>query len=436
MSSIGIDFGTSFCSASWFNKNLNHPEVVTFPETSSQKMPSVIYVSKDGDLVGRMAADQLDSASNLDTEDAKEIFRNTETSIKRKLRKDGKYAGGLPAKTIISRIFSKILSEMDISCSFGDDVPDTAVLTHPVKFTQWMKDILEDAAKEAGLKKVVFLEEPVSAALGYLCHNQLHSEGLMVYDLGAGTFDVAYVEIKNDDKFIVPLECLGDANCGGDDVDRDLYDFLEKEAIRIKGRPVSKNQNVFHIGFLKQCRNLKEFMSVRFASSKASEIKINVVLPKLDSGSAATSLLCNISREDFYNIIDPTIEKTISICKTMISNIKSAGKPLDHILLIGGGSKLPLLKEKLQSLVGDKVTILTSGEAETAVALGASYYLLPDKKLIKPDANPNDNKPEAISISDASSSASSKAKFCMWCGKSLDPNYKFCIYCGKKVRIK
>lgn len=429
MSTIGIDFGTSFCSASWFNKNLNHPEVVTFPETASQKMPSIIYVSPDGDLVGRMAAEQLEAIGSLDPSEAEKIMRNTVTSIKRKMRKDGKYAG-LSAQTVISRIFSKILTEMKVSCQFGNDIPDSVVLTHPVKFTQWMKDILEGAAKEAGLRNVVFLEEPVSAALGVLRHNHLQSKGLMVYDLGAGTFDVAYVEVKDGERYNDPLESLGDAKCGGDDIDRALYDFIEKEAKRIKGRPIYDDPLKMHYGFLNQCRSRKESLSVRFATSPVNELKVTMMLPMLKSGGAATALTCTITRVDFCNIINPTVDKTIAICKTMVSAIKTAGKPLDHVLLIGGGSKLPTLRDKLRSIVGSGVTVISSGEAETAVALGACYYSLPGKGISKSASVADVVK----SVSDSKTAAwSSKAKYCIWCGKPLASYYKFCIYCGNKI---
>lgn len=97
------------------------------------------------------------------------------------------------------------------------------------------KMLLKDAATQAGFNNVELLEEPVSAALGYIkSEGAQNVKGMLVYDFGGGTFDVAYV-IKQDGKFVVPLPPKGDSHSGGDDIDQALYNYVVSKASPVIG---------------------------------------------------------------------------------------------------------------------------------------------------------------------------------------------------------
>ena len=200
MATIGIDFGTSRSSASWINPNTGKPEAVRFKDSSSEKLPSIIaFNSKEQPFVGSgpfMQLEELFANTSLSQEERDALLPYFVTSLKTKIRKDQPFPLPFLHKTysnadLISLIIKKIKDEVAISCPINESV-DQVVLTHPVHFEEWKKDLLKHAAALAGFKKVKLLEEPIAAAIYAIKSGIVPKtcKGLLVYDFGAGTFDV------------------------------------------------------------------------------------------------------------------------------------------------------------------------------------------------------------------------------------------------------
>ncbi len=402
---IGIDFGTSFCSASWINPTTNTPEAVRFNDSGNMKMPSVVAFTQSEKVnvgVGPYLA--LEDAATADEEDRRIVQDNTIVGIKTRMRQGNQYRR--PHKTysdadIISFILAKIKEQVEMSCQLGGSTIDKVVLTHPVVFEEWKKECLKHAAALAGFKKVKLLEEPVSAAM-YAVRSGIvpaTSKGVLVYDFGAGTFDVAYLKIEADGELHLPLSPLGDSHCGGDDIDKALYSDWDKYIYTKKGRHISSDPEEVDIAFLYRCRRQKEQLSRGQMADYISAYIPNV-----------GNIRREFSEKDFNRIIEPWVNKTIEKTAQLLKDIKAKRLPLDHAILIGGSSRLPLIQSKMKELLGSSVKVVTTGDLDIAVAVGAMYSV--DAK-IKTVASPVTK------------------HFCIYCGKPITSIEKFCMNCGK-----
>lgn len=409
---IGIDFGTSFCSASWINPATGKQEAVRFKDTGSEKIPSIIAFSKSGKaFVGSGPYTQLENLAvdpSLSEEEREMQLCNFYTSIKTRIRQGNKWMR--PDKTytdddLISIILKKIKEEVELSTPINGTI-DKVVLTHPVQFEDWKKDILKHAAALAGFSKVKLLKEPESAALYAVKANLVPSncKGLLVYDFGAGTFDVSYIQIESDGELHMPVHPQGDDHCGGDDIDRALYEDWVKYIKANKGKSIGQSDEL-DIAFLYRCRRQKEQLSKGFLMDEIREY-----IPGLGS------IRRPFTEDDFNRIIEPIIDRTIAKVQVVLNEIKKKQLPLTHAVLIGGSSNLPLVKTKMQSALGNSVKIITTGNYDIAVAVGALYSLNVKIEPPKPKEPP---KPQP------------KECYCIYCGKKIMTSHKVCMYCGK-----
>ena len=418
---VSIDFGTSNCAASWINPNTGIPEVVRFKDSGSEKLPSVVHIADSGKItVGVTPYNNLEEASRMDGEERDEIINNTITSIKTKMMKGNvtlHYGKSYGDDEIISFILKKVKEQIELSCSISQGAIDKVVLTIPVKFEEWKKDMLKHAAALAGFKKVKLLEEPISAALYAIKRGIVPktSKGVLVYDFGAGTFDVAYVQPQNGESPCLPIPPQGEI-CGGDNIDALLYNDWDKFLKDSKGKHISSDPEEIDLAFLYRCRREKEQLSRGDIADYVREYILGVGMVKRE-----------ISDAKFRTLIEPVIDKTIAKTKMLLDEIKAKKLPLDHVILIGGSSRLPLVQEKLQQLVGANVKVLSTGDMDIAVSVGAMYSVLTPIHVPKTGS---DSKPKPTP---APKPAATKvtSHFCIYCGKPILSNQKFCMQCGK-----
>ena len=257
------------------------------------------------------------------------------------------------AENIILKIGEKNISSIEICAEILKYLKKIAednllqpvskvVITVPAYFDEGAKNATKQSAFLAGLEVIRLVNEPTASALAYGLDN--NSQGLyLVYDLGGGTFDVSILKITNG--VFKVLGVAGNNNLGGDD-----FDLLLKE-----------------YGF-KNPRQAKENLSFNDDYSEGN---------------------IKISRCQFVNLIDDKITKTVRICENLVDDLDLDINQLNGIILVGGSSRIPLIKEKLIEKFGEK--ILTNIDPDRVVAIGAchqAHNLSGAKKNLLLDVNP------------------------------------------------
>src|SRR5688572_3541609 len=244
---IGIDLGTSNSVAAVIDKD-GRPRILTTPEGSTM-LPSVVWFTTDGPVVGERARDGLDFSPDVTIFGAKRLLgRRFDHPEIRKLARilpydlteapNGDTLIQLTPGRAVSpeEVCALILRELRRMAEEHYNEPVTrAVITIPAWYDAAQRQATKDAAQIAGLSVLRLLSEPTAAALGHGAHRGADRRYL-VADLGGGTFDCAIVDVEGG-TFEV-LSTTGDPFLGGDDVDRAAVENLVRDVRNTKGMDI------------------------------------------------------------------------------------------------------------------------------------------------------------------------------------------------------
>jgi len=273
------------------------------------------------------------------------------------------------------QISSEILKKMkeEAEEKLGDEVTH-AVITVPAYFTEKQKNATRIAAQLAGLKVQKLLAEPTAAAIAYGVDNMKTGESktVIIYDFGGGTFDLSILNIV--DGQYMEAGTGGDRWLGGDDLDRKLQEVvLEKVSTQYKINDIKsiienlpdKKRHLFE----EQIKYQTEAAKIQLSSSKTASISIDNILE--DENGDLIDIDVTIKREEFEMIAKPFIERTIDLIGVLLKEVGYDMSMIDSILLVGGTSCIPLVKQMLSEKFGaDKIMI--SEKPMLAVAEGAA----------------------------------------------------------------
>ncbi|MFN6193650.1 MAG: Fe-S protein assembly chaperone HscA, partial [Planctomycetota bacterium] len=223
-----------------------------------------------------------------------------------------------------------------------------AVVTVPAWFDDAQRQATKDAAQLAGLECLRILNEPTAAALAYGIDGSKDGTAL-VYDLGGGTFDVSILRI--DDGVFRVLSTAGDTHLGGDD-----FDELLGQRILAQLPPTSDPY------VLQAVRAAAEGLKIRLSDAERAELE-------LDLGSRGAVKL-TVTRAEFEAAIAPRVQRTLDCVSRAVKDAGLQLHELDDVVLVGGSTRVPLVRARLQALTG-KVPH-TGVDPDLAVALGAA----------------------------------------------------------------
>lgn len=406
MAKIGIDFGTSYSTVSYVNPRTEEAIPIRF--NGKEKIPTMLYFPEDGGMpfVGERAYAMYEACQNAQTsEEADLVMSGIVTGLKRNMSRDERIA--IPGMKSITypeaiSIFLKYIKEYsEKNCFEGELVTDVCI-TYPVAFDEspFKKEILREAARLAGFKVVKLLKEPIAAAIGYSgkqYDKRYRNQGVLIYDFGGGTFDVAYVKFDDIGSWVT-LPPMGDSDCGGENIDNALYELWDKIVLNTYGRHISEYENEAFLPVLKlDCIKQKEAMSLGIFQ------KHMLFLPPCASEIVRLNPLSHSQWED---LISPWIDRTVMLTQQMIAKVKTEqcnGLEINKIILIGGSSRLPQVMEKLKEICEIEPTPVQ--DIDVAVANGAAMFANQDVEV--------------------------QQWFCIHCGTELGTDQPFCIHCGK-----
>ena len=249
----------------------------------------------------------------------------------------------------MSRLLAYIRSLVDAK---RDNHPIKVVITVPHRFGAEEKEATYQAAKLAGFPEVTLFSEPSAGALAYYTVDPSRLEGktVAVYDFGGGTFDVTIVEVKNQEFIVKAAD--GDLHLGGADIDGLLMTYYLKMSGVAKSVEDLRPRDRMRL--LEECRECKQNLSY----SEIAEICWKETV--------------RVTREQFNNLIQPIIEKTIEVTRNCIWRWQRPVSDLDGFLLIGGSSEIPLIATMLKEAFGRP--LITNMGPHMAVSEGALAY--------------------------------------------------------------
>lgn len=329
---VGIDLGTTNSVVSVLEGG--EPVVIANAE-GSRTTPSVVAFAKNGEvLVGQSAKNQ--AVTNVD---------RTIRSVKRHIGQDwtvdidGK---DYTPQEISARTLMKL--KRDAESYLGEDVTD-AVITVPAYFSDSQRQATKEAGQIAGLNVLRIVNEPTAAALAYGLEKGDKEQTILVFDLGGGTFDVSLLEIG--DGVVEVRATSGDNELGGDDWDQRIVDWLVEKFKAANGIDLTKDKMA-----LQRLREAAEKAKIELSSNQSANINLPYIT--VDAEKNPLFLDETLSRAEFQRITQDLLDR----CKAPFNQvIKDAGigvGDIDHVVLVGGSTRMPAVSELVKELTGGK----------------------------------------------------------------------------------
>jgi|YNPMSStandDraft_2_1061718.scaffolds.fasta_scaffold00004_69 molecular chaperone DnaK len=344
---VGIDLGTTNSVASVY---LNGEIKIVINDMGEIITPSVVYINENNEvLVGQ-------KAKNLRMLHPD----NTISSIKRLMGTNHvfKIGGREYTPEQISAFILKHIKELTEKF-VGEEIND-AVITVPAYFNDNQRKATIDAGRIAGFNVRRIINEPTASCLAYGLNKNNFDGIVLVYDFGGGTFDVSILDV-GEGVYNVISTC-GDNKLGGMDLDQALVEVVCENFFKDFG--IDLHQDKFAIQKLyEECEKAKIFLS--------TYDKTRITIPFISANKKGPLHLdYEITRKDFEDIIKNYVDYTIQIVEKAIHDANLELDSIDKVLLVGGSSNIPLVKEKLKELFGAKID--NSINPSECVSIGAS----------------------------------------------------------------
>nr|AGC72223.1 chaperone protein DnaK [uncultured bacterium A1Q1_fos_1060] len=344
---VGIDLGTTNSVVAVLEGG--EPTVIANAE-GARTTPSVVAFAKDGEvLTGEVAKRQ--GVANVDrTIRSVKRYMGTDWSVKI----DDK---SFNPQQISAFILQKL--KRDAEAYLGEEVTD-AVITVPAYFNDHQRQATKEAGEIAGLNVSRIINEPTAAALAYGL-DKGDDQTILIFDLGGGTFDVSLLEIG--DGVIEVKATSGDNHLGGDDWDDAIVNWLVTSFKAAKGVDLTKDKMA-----MPRIREAAERAKIELSSSSSTSIN----LPYITIIDGNPEFLDEtLTRAEFEKITSDLLER----CKAPFNNvIRDAGMSvgeIDHVVMVGGSTRMPAVTELVKSLTGGKEPNKGVNPDEV-VAVGAS----------------------------------------------------------------
>src|SRR6476620_9267087 len=229
----------------------------------------------------------------------------------------------------------------DAEAYLGDTV-DSAVITVPAYFNDDQRQATKDAGKIAGLDVKRIINEPTAASLAYGLDKE-SDQTILVFDLGGGTFDVSVLEI-GDGVFEVK-STAGDNHLGGDNFDKAIVDWLAAEFKRDQGIDLTQDKMALQ-------RLYEAAEKAKIELSSAQETQINLPFITADA-SGPKHLDVRLTRSKLTELASSLIERVVGPVRQALDDAKDKGvKEIDHVVLVGGMTRMPAVQEKVKELTG------------------------------------------------------------------------------------
>jgi molecular chaperone DnaK len=226
----------------------------------------------------------------------------------------------------------------DAEAKLGEAV-DSAVITVPAYFNDDQRQATKDAGKIAGLDVKRIINEPTAASLAYGLDKEEADHTILVFDLGGGTFDVSVLEI-GDGVFEVKATA-GDNHLGGDNWDKAIVEWLVAEFKRDQGVDLAQDKNS-----LQRLYEAAEKAKIELSSTQETQIN----LPFITAVEGQPKHLdMKLTRSKLNELTGDLLERIVGPVKRALDD---AGASIDHVVLVGGMTRMPAVRDRVKELTG------------------------------------------------------------------------------------
>ena len=374
---IGIDLGTTNTVVSYVNKN---GRLRQLRYDGQEVIPSAIYFFSESEYcIGSKAQKFYQQNPQAGVMNFKTTIGNSE---RHKIIPDTGKPFYKRSREIARLFLNKIIVGMEnkLLKEFGpvDGCIDRAVITVPAKFNSTEKGATKNAARSAGLNDVKLAAEPTAAAVAY--EDSQGSENsksvILIYDFGGGTFDVSIIQ-KNNGVF-EEITTGGDKALGGNIltdilVEKILNYINEDYAVEFPLNEDEFDESYHRISLTDYRMNIYEIRRVanlikeELSESEDITEQLDINLPNNKSQIVEVTF----SREELEDYIRDYIDRTITITVNEIQRAKAMGYSIDQIVLAGGSSNIPLVKERLEQSLKNQEVIFCD-DVSTLISRGAA----------------------------------------------------------------
>lgn len=344
---IGIDLGTTYSVAAYID-NSGNSQIIPNRE-GSRTTPSAVLFEDGRTIVG----DDAKRESITNPEHYVAFAKRSMGNNTKKWLVDGDV---YRPETISAIVLKKIKEDCEIAL---DDEISGVVITVPAYFTDIQRTATKDAAQLAGLEVLSIINEPTAAALAYgISKGDSEKKRVLVYDLGGGTFDVSIMEFDGNN--IEILSSMGNPELGGYDFDKEIVDWFIEEAYS-QGIDVAADVDAMQSLWI-NAEDTKKALS-----NGKSRAKITIY-------AMGKKVSAELTKDYFENRIEPYITETMASVDAALEEAGLSYEEIDKILLIGGSTRIPKVKETIEEWTG----IMPSQDInpDEAVAIGAAYHVL------------------------------------------------------------
>jgi molecular chaperone DnaK len=351
---VGIDLGTTNSAVAVLEGG--EPTIIANAE-GGRTTPSVVAFAKNGEvLVGEIAKRQ--AVTNVDRT-IRSVKRQIGTNWSQKID-DKSYT----AQEISARILQKL--KRDAEAYLGETVTD-AVITVPAYFDDAHRQATKEAGEIAGLNVLRIINEPTAAALAYGLDKGKEDELILVFDLGGGTFDVSLLEVGKDpeDGFstIQVRATNGDNKLGGDDWDERVVNHLVTTVKNTSGIDLANDKIA-----MQRLRDASEQAKKELSTATSTNISLQYLSM---SENGPIHLDETLTRAQFEQLTADLLERVKAPFRQVIKDAGINVSEIDHVVLVGGSTRMPAVTEVVTALTGGKAPNKGVNPDEV-VAVGAS----------------------------------------------------------------
>lgn len=343
---IGIDLGTTYSSAAYLDRN-DIPQIITNAE-GEESTPSVVFVDGENVVVGRMARKKALRYPNKTCKCVKMNMGNRVIVLK---DEEHEYSPEVVSAMILKRILNDSEKRLD-------EKIEGVVVTVPTYFDDSRRTATKNAIECLGIPLIGMIDEPKAAALCYCYQNALEGGKVLVYDFGGGTFDATLLQI--DGNHIDILAEGGEHEAGGAYFDDAIANYVMDEVLDKHGINLKEEQySALREEILFDAESCKKELS------SMPDSTIFVRCP-------GAAIEVTITREKFNELIENMVYRTLTVIEEMLEENGIEPEEVDKILLVGGSSHIPYVRERLKEMfqkdLSEKV------DPNKAVAYGAAIY--------------------------------------------------------------